>query len=70
MGKRWINSARIKVGAFHAQLGYPPGNILPHGLVEEITRANLGTHVRGYKVTPLLKRRALFALNAQKRRRV
>lgn len=59
----FIKEARVKKGALHRQLGYPPSNVLPVGLLKEIRSANVGTHVRGHTVTPLLKKRANFALN-------
>lgn len=68
---RWIQGARRKKtkGALHRQLGVSPGRKLPMGELKEIRDARVGTKVRGHKVTLLLKRRAMFALNAQKRRR-
>lgn len=65
---RWIQGAAPKKGALHRELGYRQGEPLPHGLLNEIYDANIGTHVRGHKVTRLLKRRVVFAVNAQKRR--
>ena len=66
---RWIQQAHDpgKKGALHRQLGYPVGQPLPPGLLNELYNANIGTHVRGLTVTPLLKRRVVFAVNAQKR---
>ena len=69
MAKRWIQGAAPKKGALHRQLGYNPDDPLPRGLLMDIEEANIGTHVRGHKVTTLLKRRVNFALNAQKRRK-
>lgn len=66
---RWIQGAAPKKGALHRELGYPPHDPLPHGLLNEIYDANIGTHVRGHKVTRKLKQRVVFAINAQKRRR-
>ncbi len=56
-------------GALHRQLGYKETQKIPKGLMHEIYNANIGTTVRGHKVTPLLKHRVLGAVNAQKRRR-
>lgn len=63
---KWIQGAAIKKGALHKQLGYPSEAHLPEGLVRDISQANIGTHVRGFKVTSLLKKRAVFAMNARK----
>lgn len=67
--QKWIQGAAPKPGALHRQLGYEKDDPLPHGLLRDIYGANVGTHVRGHKVTTLLKRRVVFAVNAQKRRR-
>lgn len=69
MVQRWIRGAGIKKGALHRQLGYPAGKDIPKGLLHDIYGANVGTTVRGHKVTTLMKRRVMFAVNAQKRRR-
>jgi hypothetical protein len=53
-------------GALHRQLGYGKNETLPPGLIHELAMANRGTHVRGYTVTPLLKKRALAADNARR----
>lgn len=66
---RWIQSVNPKPGALHRQLGYAASKDLPPGLLKEIYHARTGTHVRGHTVTPLLKHRVQFAVNAQKRRR-
>lgn len=68
MVDRWIHGAAPKKGALHKQLGYPSHSMIPHGLLRDIYHADIGTHVRGHKVTTLLKRRVIFAVNAQKRR--
>lgn len=64
--KKWIQGAHIKSGALHKQLGYSRDALLPDGLLKEISSANVGTHVRGHTVTPLLKKRVNFALNVRK----
>jgi hypothetical protein len=66
MTEKWIQQAHIKSGALHKQLGYSRDALLPEGLLHEIGSANIGTHVRGHTVTPLLKRRVNFALNVRK----
>lgn len=66
---RWIQNAAPKKGALHHQLGYSSKKDLPAGLLDEIYHASVGAHVRGHTVTTLLKRRVVFAVNAQKRRR-
>lgn len=66
---KWIQAAAPTPGALHRQLGYAAGDKLPKGLLKEIYHAPVGNTVRGHKVTTLLKRRAVFAVNAQKRRR-
>ena len=65
----WIQGASPKRGALHRQLGYSHTHPLPHGLLRDIENANIGTHIRGHKVTHLLKERVNFAINAQKRLR-
>ena len=62
---RWIQGAAPKRGALHRQLGYDPDDRIPPGLMKEIHGANIGTRVRGHKVTRLLKQRVNFAVNAQ-----
>ena len=68
---RWIQEAHNprKKGALHRQLGLKPGHKLSKMELREIKNATLGTKVRGHRITGLLKKRAVFALNAQKRRR-
>lgn len=68
MVRKWIQTAEPKKGALHRQLGYSISESIPQGLVNEIDQANIGTHVRGHKVTSLLWHRAHFDVNAQKRR--
>jgi hypothetical protein len=71
MVDKWIQKAfkSGKKGALHKQLGYPESEPLPKGLIKEIYKAEVGTHVRGHKVTTLLKRRVVASINAQKRRK-
>ena len=63
---RWIQGAHVKKGALHRQLGYDPSHHLPLGLLKEIEAADIGVHVRGRKVTRLMKRRVNFALNVRR----
>ena len=67
---KWIQEAHNpkKKGALHRMLGVQVGHKLPVKELKEIKDATLGTKVRGHTVTHLLKKRAVFALNAQKRR--
>ena len=67
--RKWIKEAHPKTGALHRQLGYPSAKHIPPGLMNEIYNAKVGSHVRGHKVTTKLKRRVIFAVNAQKRKR-
>ena len=66
---KWIQAAHPKKGTLHRQLGYPQTETLPLGLLKEIQKAKPGNHVRGYTVTPLLKKRVNFALNIRRPRR-
>lgn len=67
--QKWIQGAAPKPGALHKQLGYPTRKDIPKGLLKEIYATPVGNTVRGHTVTTLLKRRVVFAVNAQKRRR-
>jgi len=64
----WMAEAFHKhKGALHRQLGYRQSETLPPALIRDIAHANTGTCVRGYTVTPLLKKRAMLVYNARKR---
>jgi hypothetical protein len=55
----------------HRQLGLSESEVIPIGILEQIKRAKIGTHVsfRGkHLVTRLLKRRAVFAGNIRRKR--
>ena len=60
----------IKKEALHHQLGYPEAKHIPPGKLESIKEVNVGTHFYSgtpsekHTVTPLLKRRVNFAINA------
>jgi hypothetical protein len=63
--KYWIQATGIRKakhrGALHKQLGIKPGKKIPSKLLTEISKANIGTKVRGKTVTGLLKKRAVLA---------
>jgi len=56
----------IKKGALHKQLGFPKDAPIPTYILIAIKKATVGAKVKGHTVTPLLKKRANFALNARK----
>jgi len=66
--KRWIQRTGIKKhpGALHKQLGIKSGKKISSKLLTEIVDANIGTKVRGHKVTGLLKKRASLAKNLRR----
>ena len=68
--KKWIQKAHVKHGALHKQLGYPSTTHIPKGILGKLKEAHLGTHVKvlgkSVTVTPLLKKRAVFAYNLSK----
>lgn len=74
MGKRkelWIQQATTPhtKGALHRQLGIPTWQKIPTYKLERIIATDIGktAHIDGQiKVTPLLKQRAIFALNVRK----
>jgi len=70
MVKKWIQQAASKhtKGALHRQLGIPQSETIPKKTLRDIVATDIGKHSHGRKVTLLLKQRANFALNAQKRR--
>jgi len=67
---------RIKKGALHRQLGIPQGVRIPTRLLVAIKNAEIGETItnptsmgkRRIKVTKLLKKRVVFALNFGHRR--
>lgn len=73
MGKsaKWIQEASNpnRKGALHRQLGISQSKRIPKKTLHDIVATDIGKHTHGVKVTRLLKSRANFALNAQKRRR-
>jgi len=66
--EKWIQKAKTgkRKGALHRQLGIPEGKKIPTMKLRKIEKAKLGTKVGKVKVTKLLKRRAVFALNVRK----
>jgi hypothetical protein len=71
---RWIQKARNKKkkGALHRELGIPQEKKIPRNTLQRIKRQKVGTHIRsGGKsrtVTPLMKKRANFALNVRRKK--
>ena len=67
---KWIQHARNprKKGALHKQLGISPDKTIPKKTLHDIVKTPIGKHSHGKEVTHLLKARANFAINAQKRR--
>jgi hypothetical protein len=61
--KFWIQKTGIRKhpGRLHEQLGIPAGEKIPSKLLTKISKAEIGTKVRGHKVTGLLKKRAVLA---------
>ena len=70
MKEKWIQNATNpqKKGSLHRQLGIPQDTIIPKKTLRDIVNTDIGKHSHGHTVTPLLKKRANFALNAQKRK--
>lgn len=68
--KYWIQKTGIRKGshkgALHRQLGVAQGKKISTKLLNEISKANIGTKVRGHKVTGLLKKRAVLANTLRK----
>ena len=66
--KMWIQKTGIKrhPGKLHKQLGIPMGKKIPSKLLTDIASADIGTKVRGHKVTGLLKKRAVLARSLRK----
>jgi hypothetical protein len=66
----WIQAAEPKKGALHRQLGVPEGEKIPVGILYRIRDARPGTetpvHGKKVSVTPLLKKRANFAINIRR----
>ena len=69
MKEKWIQTASPTKGALHRQLGIPPTKTIPKKLLHDIVGTDVGKHSHGHTVTPLLKKRANFAINVQKRKK-
>ena len=69
---KFIQNAHVKKGKLHEQLGYSKTKPIPMGVLERIEKTSVGNKVvvkgKSRRVTPLLKHRVTFAINAQKRR--
>jgi hypothetical protein len=63
---RWIQAAAPKQGALHRQLGYPTKDGIPTPVLQRIKYMPVGGHIHGHTVTPLMKKRANFALNVRR----
>ncbi len=70
MAKKWIQKASKsrRKGALHRQLGIPQDQKIPKSKLRKIVSTPIGRKACGKTVSRLLKRRALFALNVQKKR--
>ena len=67
--KKWIQDVKPKTGSLHLQLGIPQAEKIPKKLLHDIEKTAIGKSSHGVTVTPLVKHRVTFALNAQKRRK-
>jgi|PlaIllAssembly_1097288.scaffolds.fasta_scaffold07611_6 hypothetical protein len=73
MVKKWIQKAKPKKGALSRQLGVPEKENIPIKMLEDISELPVGSYYynpykKEYpKVTKLLKKRVLFALNVRKK---
>ena len=75
--KNFIQKAlkKHKIGALHRQLGYSMEEVIPITTLESIKRMPIGGVIhftsgrKSIKVTRLLKRRAVFALNLRRFKR-
>lgn len=68
---KWIQGATSKKtkGALHRQLGITQNEKIPKKTLQDIVTTDVGKKTHGITVTKLVKHRATFALNAQKRRK-
>ena len=72
--KYWIQEATGKKGSLSRQMGIPEKDNIPITLLEKIRIAKIGSKIKNptkcgkkeYKVTRLLKRRAVMALNLKR----
>jgi len=66
MVKKWIQKAIWKTGTLHRQLNIPKKQKIPIALLNKLSKAKLGTKVKGFTVTRLLKKRAVMAKTLKK----
>ena len=72
--KFWIQKAIKKPGTLHRQLGIPKGEKIPFSLLREIVDAKAGETIvnpskvgkKKYKVTGLMEKKAILALNLKR----
>jgi len=62
--KKWMQDAFKHKGALHRQLGIPQEQPIGKRLLREIVNTPVGQLADHHRVTPLMKKRALAALNA------
>lgn len=68
---KWIQSAvnPKKEGSLHIQLKIPKGETIPKKTLHDIVDTEIGKKSHGITVTKLVKARANFAVNVQKRKK-
>lgn len=57
---------KVKPGALHKQIGYPKDKPISTTALNTIVHRRKGGKFNGHTVTPKMKQRARFALNARK----
>ena len=65
---KWIQNVKTKPGALHRQLGISPSKTIPKKTLQAVVKAEMGTKNHGVTITPLLKKRANFALNVRRKK--
>ena len=65
---KWIQKSAPKKGALHKQLGVSATKGIPIKTLADVMKTEVGKKSHGVTVTPLLKKRANFALNVRKRK--
>jgi hypothetical protein len=62
--------SKIKEGTLHSALGYKQGQDIPPSSIDKVANAEIGNIVdvngKKKKITPALKKKAVFAKNARK----
>jgi len=66
--EKWIAHVAPKKNALHKQLGVSPSKGIPIKTLTDVMKTDVGKKTHGVTVTPLLKKRVNFAINARKRR--